>query len=153
MSLFSRPPADVRALVGEERPLAWGQADERPVVATEAALWLGPDDRLAWHDIARAAWDEPVLTVEPLRGERRTLRLSTAGRLPETVRDRVTASIALSRSEEVAPGTIAHVVARRRHGDERLHWSLEVVGPAAGDADVQARAEDVLSSARELLGQ
>lgn len=154
MSRFSRarPPEGARALVGDERPLAWGAAGDALVVATDAALWLGADDRLPWHDVLRAAWDPPVLTVEPVHGEQRVVRLSEEGRLPETVRDRVTASIALSRSEQVGPGTTAQVVARRRHGDQRLHWTLEVTGPAAGDADVQARAEEVLAAARDLLG-
>ena len=70
------------------------------MVATGGAL-VGVAGRTPWTDVAHAQWfdEEQVLVVDPVPGAGAPLRLRLAepGRVPETVHERVMASIVLSR--------------------------------------------------------
>ena len=93
-------------------------------MATDRAL-VTTDRRLAWVDVAHARWvdDDSTLTVEAGRPRPPGLaRLPEPGRLPETVHERVMASIVVTRRVPV-PGGAVRVVGRDG-GDGELRWQV-----------------------------
>jgi hypothetical protein len=154
-----RLPEDVRAALSVqpgERVIATARTrGEGWVVATERAL-LTVDGRTGWTDVEHAQWydDEQVLQVDPLPGFGTTVRLALTepGRLPETVRERVMASIVVSRRVPL-PGGSARVVARRSAGSDELVW--QVVPDGGTDLDdpgVREQVELVLARMQDELG-
>ncbi len=124
------------------------------VVATGQAL-VTAGGRTSWTDVAHAQWydEEQVLALDPVPGAGRPhrWRLAEPGRLPETVHERVMASIVLSRRVPV-PGGAVRLVARRGRSGELL-W--QVVPDAETDldrTDVGARVEEALAELRAELG-
>lgn len=166
MRLTRRPklPAEARAalpLVPGEHVLAFARcADGTWAVATDRSL-LVAGDRVDWAVTAHAEWDHEssVLTVEDLRtaGGRpavRRLRLEEPGFLPETVRERVTSSIVMSRHVPMRGRAGVRVVARRDpSAGEDLRWQV-VVDAALDprDPEVAAFARSALADLRRDLG-
>jgi hypothetical protein len=167
--------AHVRALLSEpgERVLAWAPgAGGVPVVASTHALYVPSADassdaaagtvashvRLPYEQVASATWDEPrldVVTVGPRR-RRFEIALDEPGLVPQTVRDRVTASIVVS--EHVAlVGTLgARVTARRppaAGGPDEPGWNV-VFDPGLDPADpaLRAAADAAIARLREVTG-
>ena len=162
------PPA-----VGERLRLAPGErvlagaadADGRWIVGTDRALHLPADDGgqvLAWEDVDRASWDddtERLVVVEVADfGEtqpRHELALRDPMRLLDLIRERVTASVLLTRHVPVAGSRGLKVVARRsptRQGE--VIWSTwldDGLDPA--DPEVRRAVEEGLAAARTELGQ
>ena len=163
MSLLrlQRVPDAVRKVVlprGERRS-AWALTDAgQPVVATDAALLLPGGARLAWERVERAAWDAPLLTlVEAAEvegtGPRHAVRLPEPRDLPEVVRTRVTATVAWSRHERLAPRGGVRLVGRRRPGSAVLDWQLVYDRDTdLADPLVRAQAEALLEAARRSVG-
>ena len=94
-----------------ERVLTAGRAtDDRWVVATDRALIDGTR-RTPWTDVVHAQWydEEQVLEVDLLPGDEPSylLALAEPGRVPETVHERVMASIVLSRRVALPGGGAA----------------------------------------------
>lgn len=147
-----RAALDLRA--GERVLAAAAAADGTWLAATEAAL-VGAGVRVAWWQVAHARWvdDERALVVDPVPGEFAALRvrLPEPGRLPETVHERVMASIVLSRRVALPGGRGARVVARR-DGSSPLVWQvLADAGVDLGATDVRRIVdESVLRLQREL---
>jgi hypothetical protein len=148
-----RIPDEARAALelrpGERLLAAARTRDDRWFAATQRAL-VGDGRRLDWADIAHAQWsdEEDLLSVQPVDPRVTPLRLGLAepGRLPETIRERVTASILLTRRVAVPGGTV-NLVARDR-GDREVNWQ-EV---ADGDVDLSApEVRDVLEAHRSHL--
>ena len=117
-----------------ERILASARdAEGRPVVASDRALWLQrrpPEySALPWHEIGRASFADDLLTIvltaAPLDGAG-VLRipLAEAGRLPAVVRERVTATVAFDQHVRLRGRSGVRVVARRRPGDDALIWGF-----------------------------
>lgn len=163
MSLLSRwrqPPelhAALRGLLQDgERVLAWARSDPGYVIATNHAL-LRPvgngHERLGWEHVRTAVWGDDVLTVTPEQGGLLVLALSEPRRLPEVVRDRVTAGIVLSRLHRFVGGGGVRIVARRRPQDRRLLWTaVPEPGTRLEDPDVAARVRALLDVERRSLG-
>lgn len=154
----ARLPDDVRAglpLQPGERVIAF--AHERGdgwVVATERALLAG-DRRTEWTDVTHAQWydEEQVLAVDLLPGGPPSFRLSLAepGRLPETVRERVMASIVLSRRISL-PGGAARVVARRADRSDETVWQVVAdEGTDLADPAVRERVDAALAAFQDEL--
>lgn len=163
MSLFDRFPSDVLAALRTElgarpRILTWGRTSDGYAVGlpdrlsiSEAAGWR----HVAWHQIDHGEWDEDTSTMRwsGPAGDG-SVRLTDPGRLPDLLRDRVAASIAVERRVSI-PGTRngAIVMARRDLGDPSavLEWrvvpgrgtrlSLPAVAAAADAALAETRAE------------
>jgi hypothetical protein len=110
--------------------LADGSADGAPsgmVVATSHGIWLPEQRRIGWHLVSRATWSSGVLGLieaveEPLDGAVllsdlpvRRLPLADPGKLPQTVQQRVEASIR-SRHHRDLPGGGAWLVQRKMPG-------------------------------------
>jgi hypothetical protein len=178
--LFSRsrpevppvPPLDQSVLDGleterRERPLAHAWDGEgRAFVASRLALYLpvgstGRHRRVPWHLVQTAEWDRDtgVLTLAEWAGpgkQRLITRASfaVADLLLTVVRERVTASVVLTRTAPVE-GTDVFVTAsiRRRADDGEL--LLQVSYPVGFDPErpeVVAAAEQAAAQARDDVG-
>jgi hypothetical protein len=126
------------------------------VVATDRALFVDAR-RLAWADVAHAEWDDDraLLSVQPMRREDGVLRvrLPSPERVPETVRERVTASVVLSRHVPVRGGAGVRVIARQSAASGELGWQVAVDAPLdPDDPQVRAVAEAALAELRRELG-
>lgn len=165
MSLFRRSavPDRVKAvkLPAGERRIAWAiTADGRAAVASTRALYLPDGTVLGWDGIERALWDKPTLRLIELTelegsGRRHELRLDLEHDtdLPETVRARVSASVAWSSHIKLQPGGGVRIVGRRRAGQEVLDWQLVFDrNTNPDDAALRAQAEQHLAAARRTIG-
>lgn len=159
-------PADVRdglALQPGERVLAWAPAGTGWVVATTHALWLptrAQPRRVGWEAVDSAAWnrDELLLSVvqaAPLGGRttRWTARMDDARDLLLVVKERVRATVVLSRRVLVQGDRGVTIVGRRPPGGERLVWTVSVDGGVdVDDPDARAQVEQALREARASVG-
>lgn len=163
MPLFGRRrvPEAVAAvsLDAGERRTAWGLTTSgEAVVATDLGLRLPGAPRLDWHDVEKAVWSRPVLSVVRVAetagtGERRSVQLEQEGDLPDTVRSAVTGSVGWSSHYRLHPRGGVRVVGRRRPGQDLLDWQLVYdVGTDPHDPLVRVQAEDLLLTARRTVG-
>jgi hypothetical protein len=153
-------------LVPGERVLAGApDSDGVWVVGTDRALHIGvgqPARKLAWEQIDRASWDEEterLVVVEVadfgMPQPRHELAVRDPRRLLDLVRERVTASVLLTRHVPVSGSRGLKVVARRsptRQGD--VVWSTwlgEGLDPA--DPEVARAVDEAVAAARAELGQ
>ncbi|MGH3358974.1 MAG: hypothetical protein ACRDO7_09220 [Nocardioidaceae bacterium] len=160
-------PADVRSalsLARGERVLAAGKAvDGVWLVGTDRSLYIGADPytEIPWERVERATWDqdESALVVEEVAdfGEpqpRHVAQLAEPRRLLELVRERVTASILLTRNVPVEGTRGIKVVARRsplRHGEVQFSfWLADGIDP--DDQAVREASRRGVAEAREELG-
>jgi hypothetical protein len=160
-------PDEALAALGVERSdhviASARTTDGRWVVATNSNLIVGPASttgevrRLPWERIGAAAWRDDTLEVSvsfPQRPrERILLRFEEPERLPEAVRDRVTASIVVNEHVAIDGRLGVRIVGRRRPGDDALAWTLTFDrGLDANDPWVRGRAEEELQRVREMTG-
>lgn len=160
-------PADVRArlpLRRGERVLAAGRDTEGTwLIGTGRSLYVGADQftEIPWERVERATWDrdESALVVEEVAdfGEpqpRHVARLEDPRRLLALIRERVTASILLTRNVPVEGTRGIKVVARRSPaGDGETQFSFwlgEDVDP--DDPAVREASGRGVAEAREELG-
>lgn len=161
-------PEHVRAALplepGERVLAAAATAEGDWVVGTERALLLPRPEGwrvLPWQRIDRAGWDddaERLVVVEVADfGQvqpRHHVALDRPVRLLDLVRDRVTASVLLSRHVPVAGSRGLKVIARRSptgSGDVELScWLDEGLDP--DDPDVRRAVDEGLAAARSELG-
>ncbi|GAA0356576.1 hypothetical protein GCM10009530_02170 [Microbispora corallina] len=152
-----RLPAEVRAalaLDAGERPISHARTSEGDyVVATTHALHLPGGLRLPWHLMDKAVWDEEGVTVTMTDGLAHRVTLPEPGALPETVRERVTASIVASRHVALDARGGVRLVARRVPGYDTPRWEF-VFDPGldASDPGLRALAEQALEEMRRSLG-
>jgi len=144
-----------------ERRVAWALTpDGQPVIATTTGLRLPDGTVLGWDGIERALWDKPVLRLVELtesagsgRRHEVPLDLEHDTELPETVRARVSASVAWSSHVKLQPAGGVRVVGRRRPGMEVLDWQLVFdTGTDPDDPALRAQAEQHLLAARRTIG-
>jgi hypothetical protein len=162
-------PPQVRALVGPgERVLAWcADPAGAPLVASTRALYLvgdgGARERLPYERVATATWQAPLLevvTVGPAR-RRIVVRMDQPGRVPATVRDRVTASVVLSEHVALVGEAGAQITARRQPAPsaspgaepDKVSWNV-VFDPGVDPADPQVRtaADRAIEGLRATTG-
>ena len=155
----TRLPDDARAALDlhpGERVIAIGRSPgDGWVVATALAL-VSADGRTPWSDVAHAQWydEESVLAIEqvPGAGAGRRIQLIEPGRIPETVHERVMASIVLSRRVPLSTGGTVRIVARRADQTSDTVWQVvpepgtDLTAPGAreaADAAVAALAAEL----------
>jgi hypothetical protein len=159
----TRPPVEVGA---GERLLAWAPiVDGGWAAGTRDALYL-PESRVPWEQVQAADWDrdEGRLRVSEVGtwGEPRPQHTFTipdsaakdADRLLQLVRERVTASVLLSRHVPVTERRGVRVVARRApSGRSEVQWLYEFdEGIDPDDPFVRAAAETALTAAKADVG-
>jgi hypothetical protein len=146
--------------------LAWASlADGGWVGGTRDALYL-PGARVPWEQVQAADWDRDngLLRVSEIGtwGEQRPEHVlaipdaeaKDADRLLQLVRERVTASVLLSRHVPVTGRRGVRVVARRApSGRSEILWIYEYdAGVDPDDPFVRAAAESALSAAQADVG-
>lgn len=147
-----RIPAEVRDgldLERGERPLVYAA----PLVATERALLLPGGVRVPYEAIDRASWTERGVRLALTDGTVREVAVEDPGRLPEMLRERVNATIVVSKHVPLPGRGGVRLVARRKPGGEVLDWGLrfdEGLDPA--DPGLRAQAEQALESLRRSMG-
>lgn len=163
------PRATVRAL-----PLAQGErvlagaidSDGRWHVGSDAALYIGTDDgheRMPWEELEGATWDRDSdqLTVVEVADygapqPRHVLQIEQPGRFLELVRERITASVLVSRPVPVGglDKRSVTVVARQsptRTGEVAFSFVLDR-GLDPGDRTVREASRTGLAQVRDELG-
>jgi hypothetical protein len=148
-----------------ERPLAaTHDADGGRLVGTDRALYIAAADgwsRFPWHRIDQARWDRDTERLVVLEladfGEpqpRHEVAMTEPGQLLELVRERVTASILLTRYVPVSGSRGLQVVARRSPiADGEVDWSVRLADSLdPSDAEVARAVEHALIEARDELG-
>jgi hypothetical protein len=155
-------PDDARASIdlarGERVLSAARLAGGGWVAATNHGLG-GDGWRVLWAAATHAQWYDETATLEVTwlddQGElqRRTLVLDEPGLLPETVHERVTATILLSRHLPVFGKRGVRVVARRQPGADDVQWQVVPdVGVDVDDPQVSERVSEALRSMGVELG-
>lgn len=161
-------PADVRSslpLVSAERPLAYAEARQGVWwVGTLAALYVAHGDdwvRLAWEVVEHAEWEKDsgalLVTETADFGERQQQHradFDDASRLLQLIRERVTASVVMTRFVPVEGRTGMTLVGRRAPGsDGEVEWSF-VLGAGLEPDDPRLReiAQRALVEAERELG-
>lgn len=154
-------------LEAAERPLAWATDGASWYVGTARALHICADGdaqcrRLPWEEIERAEWDRDteqleVVEVAEFGTPRPTHRaaLQTPTRLLQLVRERITASVVISRFVPVLGKRGITVVARRApHTSDPLVWSVVVDRHLDEGSDLVAAAAEIgLAEARVEVGE
>jgi hypothetical protein len=134
-------------------------------VASTAALHVpngqGGFVRLPWERIEQAAWAEGRLHIREQGGPEYVVGLAEPGVLPETVQERVTATIVISHHGQLPGGGGVRIVGRRSlatepptvRGTVDLHWSF-VFDPGLDPTDpgLLAQAEQLLENLRQQTG-
>jgi hypothetical protein len=160
------PPPDLVEGLGigtGERLLAWAASDPAgAVVATDVALYLptrAGTERIGWERVDRATWDrdEELLTVAEAsaggRPRRHALRVLDAAELTVVVRERVNATVVLSRHVPIEGTRGVTVVGRRPPGSDRLTWTVAVDrGLDLADPPTRARVDAALAEVRSEVG-
>ncbi|MFI6600323.1 hypothetical protein ACIBHX_29105 [Nonomuraea sp. NPDC050536] len=156
MSFLRRLPAEVRKSLATEpgeRVLTFAQGEDGYVVATNLALFMADGTRVPYETIDRAGWDEDGLRVLTTSGEVRLERLTEPRMLPETVRERVNATIVVNKHVDLPGRGGVRLVARRRPGGEVLGWTLVFDdGLDPDDPGLRAQAEQALEGVRRSMG-
>lgn len=157
MSLFHRLPAEARAaldLEKGERVLTFADADEGHVVATDLALHLPGGVRVPYEEIDRASWDEHgLLTVVTTKQRRHHARVPEPRSVPEALRERVNATIVVSKHVDLPGRGGVRLVARRKPGGDVLGWTfLYDEGLDPEDPGLRALAEQALEGVRRSMG-
>jgi hypothetical protein len=160
-----RARPDIQVAAGE-RLLAWAPlVDGGWVAGTRDALYL-LESRVPWEQVQSADWDRDQgrLRVSEVGtwGEPRPEHTMTipdsaakeADRLLQLVRERVTASVLLSRHVPVSGRRGVRIVARRApSGRSEVQWLYEYdEGVDPGDPFVRAAAETALAGAQADVG-
>ncbi|MGN6243254.1 MAG: hypothetical protein ACTHQ3_06215 [Motilibacteraceae bacterium] len=155
----------VLALEPGERVLAVAELlDGGWAVATERALLLAPGpsqggeaERISWWTVDSAAWDDASerLVVDARPPGRRpvvrrlALHEPESSLLPETVRERVQASIVVSQKVRLVGRAGGRVTARQVPGSAELVWDVQLdPGLDPADPQVQAAAEAAMAEVR-----
>jgi len=128
------------------------------VVAPTTALHLptaaGGFTRIPWERVDHATWKDGRLRVQETGGRaRHDVRLTRPGSVPETVRERVTATIAVSHQAVLPGGGKVRIAGRRptTGGDVRWTFVFEA-GLDPDDPGLRAQAEQVLEELRRQTG-
>jgi hypothetical protein len=165
MRSLGRTRPDVEVAAGE-RLLAWAPlADGGWAAGTRDALYL-PGLRLPWEQVQAADWDreEDLLRVSEVGSwgvprPRHTLTVPNAAakdadRLLRLIRERVTASVLLSRHVPVTARRGVRIVGRRApSGRSQVQWIYEYdEGVDPDDPLVRAAAETALAAAKSDVG-
>lgn len=132
----------------QDKAAAWVAATDRGLVTA--------DRRLAWAEVGQAQWldEDLVLVVEPVDPEVPAIRLALPepGRLPETVHERVMASIVVNRRVPVPGGSLR--IVGRDGGDGELRWQVIADGGVdAAAPDVRRASDSAVAALRAELGR
>jgi hypothetical protein len=148
------PPVGLELQRGERVLAHAATPDGGVVAATDKALFLPADEgflRIPWERVEQAGWRHGTLHVNDVGGHAYEIPLRDAGSVPETVRERVTATIVVSTQVQLNGGKL-RIVCRRAPGGD-LRWSLVFdKGLDPDDPAVRAEARRHLEEFRGQTG-
>jgi hypothetical protein len=156
----------LRLARGEHVLAASRAADHSYIVATGRALYLGwgrpgnPEDdhwRLPYEDILRVVWDDEAELLrlwEPSLPDGYTeVPLTDPGAVPETVRERVTSTLVVSRHVPLEGKRGVWLSARRSSADSEVRWTMLFdAGLDPTDPGLRTLAAAALEELRESTG-
>ncbi|XRQ03412.1 hypothetical protein ACN3XK_43330 [Actinomadura welshii] len=128
------------------------------VTATTTALHVptaeGGFTRIPWERVDHATWQDGRLHVqETSAGPEHRIGLTDPGSVPETVRERVTATIAVSHQAELPGGGRVRIAGRRPTGGGDVRWTFVFeAGLDPADPGLRAQAEQILEDLRRQTG-
>ncbi|GAA4229637.1 hypothetical protein GCM10022254_22530 [Actinomadura meridiana] len=127
------------------------------VTATTTALHIpaaeGGFTRIPWERVDHATWKEGWLHVHETSRAEHHVRLTAPGSVPETVRERVTATIAVSHQAVLPGGGHVRIAGRRPATGGDVRWTfLFDAGLDPSDPGLRAQAEQVLEDLRRQTG-
>lgn len=150
--MIRRVPPEVKQRAAGARPLAWAPVAGDWVVATADCLLLPHRDPLAWEELIRAAWDEPVMELQLPEGPYR-LVIERPGKIPEVVNERVKASVVVQHHVPLVGDKGVRLVARRHPGGTEVTWRVTFdPGLDHRDPELRAGADEALAELRASLG-
>lgn len=170
MPLWSRRPQvsgelrDALMLAEGERVLATAfSADGSSVVATDDAVYLpthAGHRRVGWEQVDRAGWEHEqgmlwVLETAPLgsRPHRSSVHVEDAGDVVDVVRERVNATVVISRHVPIEGDRGVRVVGRRPPRQDALTWTVAVDrGVDVTDPHVLSVVEAAVVEIRSQVG-
>jgi hypothetical protein len=156
MRAFRRLPTDVRkSLTTEpgERVLTFAPSGDGHLVATTLALHLPDGVRVPYEDVDKAAWDEQGLLLITTGGVRHQVPVAEPRLVPETVRERVNATIVVNKHVNLPGRGGVRLVARRKPGGEVGGWTFVFDdGLDPDDPGLRALAEQALEGVRRSMG-
>lgn len=128
-------------------------------VATDSALHFPSEAspgifvRLPWERVQRAGWKDGVLAVQEIDGATHGVPLVEPGTVPETVRERVTATIVVSSRVRLPAGGVRITARRPAKGAGEPRWAfLFDRGLDPADPGLRAQAEQALEEIRRQTG-
>lgn len=138
---------------GGSRVVATSTALYLPVARTEgdtAPRFL----RLPWDRIEHASWKDGWLHVhEPNGTADHHVRLTEPGSVPEAVRERITATVAVDQQSRLPTGERVRIVGRRPAEGGEPRWSFVFeAGLNPDDPGLRAQAEQLLEDLRRQTG-
>ncbi|MEV5827080.1 hypothetical protein [Actinomadura sp. WAC 06369] len=154
-------PADLRAALPLERgERVLAHAPTRGgshVAATTTALHLptpeGGFARIPYERVDTAAWKDGWLHVTETSRAAHHVRLTEPGSVPETIRERVTATVAVSHRAELPGGGGVRIAGRRPATGGDVRWTFVFdAGLDPDDPGLRARAEQILEDLRRQTG-
>jgi hypothetical protein len=159
MTLFRRPPAEVRALTEPgERALAWA-------VTSEGGWLVATDDRLRcsaplfdhrWVEILGASWKEPQLQIKVRQAgeqEDQGVRIEDADVLPQVIRERIMQSLLVQQHVALAGTKGVRFLARRDPKTDAVTWQTVVdAGIDPSDPRMRERIDESLVVLRDAYG-
>ena len=162
-----RLPEQVRDALGlgsGERVLSWGREETSgtTLVATNHALYAVDAAgectvHRPWHEVDGGTWSAELttLTVTWVDGSRPSQWvLGATSLVPETLRERVQASVVLAQRIELGPRRSAKVALRQDLATGDLVEQVVLGrGARADDPELEARTEAVLAYLREQVGR
>jgi hypothetical protein len=128
------------------------------VVATDRALHLPTSAdaaiRLPWERVEQAAWQNGWLHVRENAGAAvHHLRLADPGSVPETVQERVTATIVINHPAALPGGGRVRIVGRRAPNSDDVRWTVVFdAGLDPADPELRAQAGELLAALRRQTG-
>ena len=156
MKLRRTLPDAVRAV--DDRRLAWGVTEDGvTLVAAPTCLYVDGEP-LLWTAVEKVGWAAPLLRVTEIAEVEGTGRvhlweLAEDHRLSETIRERVTASVAWSDVRALSPAGAVRLVGRRVPGEELLTWqTVWQEGTDPADPRLRAQVDALVEGLRRAIG-
>ena len=149
-------PDAVRAV--PDRRLAWALTDDGiALVASPTCLHVG-GEQVDWTSVEKVAWAAPLLRVTEIAeiegtGLVHEWELAEDHGLADTIRERVTASVAWSDVRKLRPAGAVRLVGRRVPGQELLTWqTVWQAGTNPADPLLRAQADAFVEGLRKSIG-
>jgi hypothetical protein len=141
-----------------DRRLAWGVTDDGvALVASPTCLHVG-SEQIAWTAVEKVGWAAPLLRLTEMAEVEGTglvhlWELAEDHGLAETIRERVTASVAWSDIRKLQPAGAVRLVGRRVPGQELLTWQVVwQLGTNPADPLLRAQVDAYVDGLRKSLG-